>query len=206
MATVEKRTAAARAGRAAPGGGSLREAQKQFTYHRLLDAALDVFASDGYGQARVEDVAARAGASRATFYLHFTGKSGLTHALIDERGPSEDAVWAAVPAGGAPVRAWLDELTGLWERQASYLLALEQAVAVDPTIALRHATQRRARVALVTERRLGGPIDGVVDVRALLLVAQLERFCHLWLVREPGVDWQVALDELAAAWSVPHSA
>ena len=205
MATVEKRASAAEVGRPAS-RGSLREAQKQFTYRRLLAAALDVFASDGYGSARVEDVAARAGASRATFYLHFAGKSELTHALVDERSPSEDAVWAAVPGGDAPVRGWLDELTRLWDAESSYLLALEQAIAVDPGIALRHATQRRARVALVTERRFGGPIDGVVDVRALLLVAQLERFCHLWLTREPGVDWDVALDELAAAWSAPHSA
>src|SRR5581483_3715868 len=133
------------------------------------------------------------------------GKSELAHALIDEHAPGEDAVWEEVPAGAASVREWLDELVALWQEQSSYLVALEQAVAADPGIAARQAARRRARVALVTERRLGVPVDGVVDVRALLLVAQLERICQLLLSREPGVDWSVALDEVAAAWAAPHA-
>src|ERR1700756_4261765 len=53
---------------------SLREAQKEFTRQRLLDAAEELFESVGYRSATIEEIANRAGANRATFYLHFQGK------------------------------------------------------------------------------------------------------------------------------------
>ena len=73
----------ARDGAPAPRRPTLREQQKQFTRDRLLTAALAAFVENGYTPARIEDVAARAGASRATFYLHFGGKAEIVHALMD---------------------------------------------------------------------------------------------------------------------------
>ncbi len=50
---------------------SLREQQRVFTRERLIQGALEVFARKGYVAATIDDIAAAAGASRATFYLHF---------------------------------------------------------------------------------------------------------------------------------------
>ena len=56
---------------------SLRDAQKQLTRSRLIDAAADSFRVRGYAATTIEDVASGAGATRATFYLHFRTKADL---------------------------------------------------------------------------------------------------------------------------------
>ena len=48
----------------------------------ILDAALDAFVEKGFDAARMEDVAARAGLSKAGVYLYFESKDALLKALI----------------------------------------------------------------------------------------------------------------------------
>ena len=50
----------------------------------LLAAARAVFISEGYAQAAVTDIVARAGASVGSLYHHFSGKAALYLALFDE--------------------------------------------------------------------------------------------------------------------------
>lgn len=52
---------------------------------RLVAAAREVFARDGLAEARMEDVAAAAGVSRAALYYHFHTKQDLARALIEEQ-------------------------------------------------------------------------------------------------------------------------
>jgi len=47
-----------------------------------LDAALDVFAEKGFADARLEDVAARAGVAKGTLYLYAESKQALFEALV----------------------------------------------------------------------------------------------------------------------------
>jgi AcrR family transcriptional regulator len=60
---------------------SLREQQRVFTRERLIQGALEVFAHKGYLAATIDDIAAAAGASRATFYLHFHTKRDIVAEL-----------------------------------------------------------------------------------------------------------------------------
>ncbi len=48
----------------------------------LLGAALDVFADKGFAAARMEDIAARAGAAKGTLYLYFPSKEAVFEALV----------------------------------------------------------------------------------------------------------------------------
>jgi AcrR family transcriptional regulator len=48
----------------------------------LLDAALAVFAEKGFAAARMEDIAARAGAAKGTVYLYFSSKEAVFEALV----------------------------------------------------------------------------------------------------------------------------
>jgi AcrR family transcriptional regulator len=196
MASAAKAGKAGREAQAVRRVGTLREQQKQFTRDRLLAASFEVFSEDGYAAARVEDVAARAGASRATFYLHFKGKAEIVDAMMDAVEPLEDAIWSQlgeIPRRRrADVRRWLGELTRLWETHRAYFQVLAQAVAIEPEVAARHAESRRRRTKLVALRS---------ETRALLLVVQLEQFCQLWLDCDASVDWDRALDEIAAVWA-----
>ncbi|HEV2022831.1 MAG TPA: TetR/AcrR family transcriptional regulator [Terriglobales bacterium] len=52
-------------------------------YQRILDAAVEVIAESGYFQARVTDIAARAGVADGTIYLYFKNKEQILMAAID---------------------------------------------------------------------------------------------------------------------------
>ena len=60
------------------------QVRSQTRRRRLLDAALDVFARDGYGDAAVDDIARGAATSKGGVYFHFPSKQALFLALLDE--------------------------------------------------------------------------------------------------------------------------
>ncbi len=51
----------------------------------ILEAALDEFTERGFDAARMEDIAARAGLSKAGVYLYFPSKTALLEALIEAK-------------------------------------------------------------------------------------------------------------------------
>ena len=69
------------AGRVTAGRAAERSAA---TRSGLLEAAREVFISQGYAQAMVTDIVARAGASVGSLYHHYSGKAELYFALFDE--------------------------------------------------------------------------------------------------------------------------
>ena len=74
----------------------------------LLDAALAVFAEKGFTAARMEDIAKRAGLSKAAIYLYFPSKVAVLEALIEAKvGPLARGVQALSASGMA------DPLTAL---------------------------------------------------------------------------------------------
>jgi AcrR family transcriptional regulator len=55
---------------------------------QLLEAALEVFVSQGYHAAAMDEIAERAGVSKPVLYQHFPGKLELYLALLDEHAES----------------------------------------------------------------------------------------------------------------------
>ena len=79
----------------------------------IIDAALAVFVEKGFSAARLDDVAARAGLSKAAIYLYFDDKAALLGAVIDSitgRGMDTVAVMAANHTG--PVGPAILQLLG----------------------------------------------------------------------------------------------
>lgn len=60
-----------------------RGARASDKHQRILDAAIEVIAESGYFQARVTDIAARAGVADGTIYLYFKNKEQVLMAAID---------------------------------------------------------------------------------------------------------------------------
>jgi TetR/AcrR family fatty acid metabolism transcriptional regulator len=78
---------------------ALEQERAQARHERILEAALRVFASKGYRDAAVDDIAARSGTSKGGVYFHFPGKQALFLALLDRtaarlRGKIEQAMAA----------------------------------------------------------------------------------------------------------------
>src|SRR5438067_762673 len=70
---------------------------------QLLDAALEVFVSQGYHAAAMDDIAERAGVSKPVLYQHFPGKLELYLALLDESvGTLLDTVRDALRSNADP--------------------------------------------------------------------------------------------------------
>lgn len=106
---------------------SLREQQKQLTRQRLLESALEVFSSKGYVNTTVDDLVASAGASRATFYLHFSSKIDILvkastiatedtpalYAALDEA--LADGSRAALEAAIDGIMSWFEAHNGLMQ-------------------------------------------------------------------------------------------
>jgi len=63
---------------------SLRAAQKAMTRKLLLDTALEMFQAKGYASTTIDDIAAAAGTTRATFYAHFPSRLELMKAILGE--------------------------------------------------------------------------------------------------------------------------
>lgn len=61
-----------------------RRRRKEARPGELLSAALDLFVEKGFAATRLDDVAARAGVSKGTFYLYFDSKEALFRAVIQE--------------------------------------------------------------------------------------------------------------------------
>lgn len=187
---------------------SLREEQKRFTRLRLIEAAKEVFARTGYANATIEDITSAAGASRATFYLHFKGKAEIVNELfLDVLLPDSNLIYEQLHELHDPtwtdVRAFVESTFAYWDRHAVILEILQQAHSVDPD----GITETWSFALQDTAANLGHYLETVLGVeadaarlRAIMLIGLLDRFW--FFTRLPGVEASrvLALDQLADLW------
>jgi AcrR family transcriptional regulator len=79
--------------------------RRPITVTALLDAAMELFAEQGFGATSIPDICARAGLSKGAFYSNFANKDALFLALLD-RSWDRRAAWIrrAMPAGDVLAR------------------------------------------------------------------------------------------------------
>ncbi len=65
-----------------PARGKAADARAEVRRKEILDAAFDVFAEHGFTQAKLDDVARRAGIAKGTIYLYFPDKETLFVELL----------------------------------------------------------------------------------------------------------------------------
>ncbi|ACL61559.1 TetR/AcrR family transcriptional regulator [Methylobacterium nodulans] len=100
------------------------------TRRAIVAAALDVFLERGFSDARMIDVATRAGVAKGTLYLYFRDKEALFEGVLREM--MADLVGALSPQGpapGEPLRAFLRRVAlpafrGLEESRRAGLIRL----------------------------------------------------------------------------------
>src|ERR1700685_2644943 len=80
--------------------------RRPLTISALLDAAMKLFAEQGFGATSIPDICARAGLTKRAFYSNFANKDALFLALLD-RSWARRAEWIrrAMPAGDVPAAA-----------------------------------------------------------------------------------------------------
>lgn len=186
---------------------SLREQQKQFTHERLISVAEELFREKGYLATTIDDIAAGAGTTRATFYLHFANKNALLVELStshnDELAMRLQTLDQVLERGELDeVRAWLDdsydflfewfERIPFWDAAAPTDLEvatlggdyLEQLLAMFPSYV--------ARTGATTTNR-----DGMM---LMLLLFTFERLVHWSRVPQWKANRNDQIDVLASVW------
>lgn len=84
----------------------------------ILAAALDLFAEKGFSATRMEDVALRAGLSKAGVYLYFKDKMALLQALVGEMAGANVAVARGIAESHqGPVGPLIATVLGFMARQ-----------------------------------------------------------------------------------------
>jgi len=107
-----------------------RDEAKAVTRRRVLAAAMEVFAREGYHAARMDAIAAAAGVSKGALYFHFPGKLPLFSALVDE---------FAAELGADVAGAIAAHQTGMARVEAAVSAALVEQVIELGMLLVRHA-------------------------------------------------------------------
>jgi len=189
---------------------TLRDAHKALTRARILEAAAKRFSSTGYGVTTVDDVALDAGIGRATFYLHFGSLQEVMEALLEGVLPAVHALYdelAALPVvDHAALVAWLGRFFDFYAGHKGVLSASMQAETVDLQWSRRiEAVSWKfvARFAPSGPASSSSPTAARKEarqVRALILLEELDRLAYLIAVRGWKVDRGAAIDVLAEHW------
>jgi AcrR family transcriptional regulator len=167
----------------------------------LLDAAKEIFEENGFLNARISDIAARADLSHGSFYHYFESKEQIFREVagaVDEAlgAPLSEVVLAPASAGVAPRERLREAVRLNFERyraEARIMGMIEQVSRYDDEVnALMLARNRQYSqqiadsIRALQRRNMADPeLDPAITAAAI--GALTGRFAELWLV-QGGVD------------------
>ena len=163
-----------------------------------MQAAKEVFEEHGFLEARISDIAERAGLSYGSFYHYFTSKEEIFREVARAQEPQLDS--EALPgAGPGQLADDADVLEELAAGTRRYLSAyrdaarimgvIEQVSRFDPLVSSsrydgyqRYGERLAGTIRYLQERRMADPaIDPTIGAHAL--VAMVTRFAEAWFVQ-----------------------
>jgi len=161
----------------------LRERKKQRTRDALVDAAHQLFLSQGYARTTVDEIAAAVDVSQRTFFRYFANKDEVALAILADAEDHFVANLGARPATENPLQALRNAIVQTWRElgtareltgDSSITAALEllQLIEDTPTLLaahLRRITEQERIVAGILAEREG--LDPAVDLRPKVLAA-----------------------------------
>jgi AcrR family transcriptional regulator len=180
------------------------------TRAKLLDAAADVFAEQGYDGARVSEIARRAGLSTGAIYAHYPTKAALLAEAVRTHTPDElSALLASGDADDmvAALRVAGREL-GTDDGIASLVLEAVVAGRRDGEVArllARGFAERERLIALALRRmRAAGLVDATLAPEAVARVCSMLAIgglalSGLGLHDVDDADWAAVIDRLVDA-------
>ena len=204
------RTGGARARGAGPAQPRELRARGRLTRRRLLDAGARVFATKGYHATRVDDIVKLARTSHGTFYLYFSNKEELFHALAEEVADAmrelAESLGPITPgdSGRDELRDWIGRLSDLYDNWGAVIRTWTEAEIGSSEFG-RLGTDVLTQFTRVVTSRVAevAPSDIDAGIASLALVAMLERVHYYSLTQQVRVEHDAMVDTLAR---VTHAA
>ena len=188
-----------------------RPPRAQGTRERILAAVRDLLAEAGFHESTVEQVAERAGVSRATLYQHFRSRVELDDAVCDTFAVNPALVelrqTVELPDPAAALAETLVEAVRFWASEDAVLAELYGVVAIDPAardlVARQRADRRGEMQRLAGNLRAAGALRaGMSEQRALgqlMVLTSYETFRELRLHGRDEAAIVAELQNTAAA-------
>ncbi|MEN3536199.1 TetR family transcriptional regulator [Microbispora sp. ZYX-F-249] len=156
----------------------LRERKKQRTRDALIDAALDLFLSQGYEATTIDQIAAEVEVSPRTFFRYFASKEDVALSLTADEQEMFLAELVARPWSESPftalsqsMRAMLSILREIDGAEAGRILKAQRLVHTTPSLlagAMRLIRENERRLVAEVARRMGTAPD---DLQSQLVVS-----------------------------------
>ena len=138
--------------------------RRPITISALLDAAMELFADQGYGATSIQDICDRAGLTKGAFYSNFANKDALFLALLDRSWERRaESIRRSMPFGSVLQADGVEE-------QLSPQLEAERVWTLVSTEFSLHAIRQADVAKLLVEHELR-----VRSELAVLMTEALER-------------------------------
>lgn len=192
-------------------GGGPTTSRGRRTRAALVAGAREAFEELGYRDARLSDIAARAGTSYGVFYHYFESKEAILHELFTVvTGEMYNASQAGDRTAGEPVdriRAANRRYLAVAARNARLIGMIEELAFREPQfrelkLRIREPFVRRNEAGI---RRLQaqGVADSELDaaIAASMLGGLIEHLTMLWFVHGVEYDEELAVETLTRLWA-----
>ena len=181
------------------------------TRQRLLDAAKSVFEDSGFLEARISDIAERAGLSHGSFYHYFDSKEQIFREVAEAVDEQLSAPLAGVildPSSHAPPQERIRKGMRLhfesYRAEARMMGVIEQVSRYDPTLAAvrleRHVRDRAQVADSIRQLQRRGMVDASLDpgIAAAALGAMTWRFAEMLFVQDlVDIDLDDAIEQVS---------
>ena len=169
----------------ATGPPGLRARKKEQTRRAIQEAALDLFAADGYEATTVETIAAKADVSTTTFFRYFASKEEV---IFADRRRRQPALYRAIldrPPAEGDLEALRSALEEAWATTTDPEIVARQCRAVATSSVLRGrgldvASELEAIIADALAERHLTPNDEACRLTASVAVSVLGRAVTSW--------------------------
>lgn len=174
-----------------------RKQRPQQTRERITTAVRELLAEGAFHESTVEEVADRAGISRATLYQHFASRLELVDAICDtfDANPALLALRKSVqlPDADAALAETIANAVGFWSSEDPILSQLYGVAAIDPAaqdLVDRQRVDRRGEMQRLAKRlRTAGRLrPGLTEAQAV---------AHLMILTSYGTYGELREDKLA---------
>ncbi len=167
----------------------LREAQRDLTRSRIVNAARNLFYDQHFDTATMDEIAVAAGLRRSTLYLHYRDKAEILLEVITEYGAKAKSMLATMP-GPNPTLAQMES----WVRKVARFIAKER-VPLSIIVEVRRKHAHAATLDVLTNELLdsmgtnNAPFRDIGSAkpdprrraRALMLLQELTYACEVHL-------------------------